>query len=88
MREIFRENLSPRWGGIQMRPTVDLPAPHAAPLFLSDLPIFRGVDIKQFVRLATWESDGLSVERARKLVQRKLPGGHLSLHDRQRRATQ
>src|SRR5207302_8847728 len=70
------------------RGAVDLSASHALPLFLSNLPIFRGVDIKQFARLATWESDGLSVERARQLVQGKLPGGHLSLQDRQRRATQ
>src|SRR2546430_15794853 len=48
----------------------DLPAPHTMPLFLSDLPIFRGIDIQQFVRLAAWETHGLGAERAGQLVQR------------------
>jgi len=70
------------------RSAVDLSAPHAAPLLLSNLPIFRGIDIKQFVRLAAWETHGLGAERAGQLVQRELPDGQLLPHDWQSRAAQ
>src|SRR5438477_6882903 len=70
------------------RSAVDLSAPHAAPLLLSNLPIFRGIDIKQFVRLAARETHGLGAERAGQLVQRELPDSQLPPHDWQSCAAQ